>query len=59
MQEDDRQLAALHYKMGLALQSMDRPSEALVEIKVAKRICQERLDNLRKEVRSPLLPTLP
>ncbi|KAL0043275.1 hypothetical protein WJX79_000079 [Trebouxia sp. C0005] len=47
LQADDRRLAELHYKMCLTLQYLDQPEDSLKEIKVAVKLVETRIDNIK------------
>ena len=42
-------MAELHYKMAMTLQYMERPSEALVEVRTAIRVCEARIALLHEQ----------
>ena len=48
MQGNDRQLAELHFKIGLTLQYLNQPSEALNEVQKAVKICEAALGEQKK-----------
>ncbi|DBA78663.1 hypothetical protein WJX77_011361 [Trebouxia sp. C0004] len=47
LQADDRRLAELHYKMCLTLQYLDQPEDSLKEIKIAVKLVETRIDNIK------------
>lgn len=49
LQENDRQLAGLHFKIGLTLQYLNQPSEALAEVQKAVKICQAALQGQKND----------
>ena len=55
LQGPDRRLAELHFKIGLALQFLQKPEEALQEVDAAISICKQSLDALHSadKVRHP------
>lgn len=47
LQADDRRLAELHYKMCLTLQYLDQPEDSLKQIKIAAKLVETRIHNIK------------